>query len=123
MLWKFFQQALASPHVKVDSVFREMLNLSRSFPGCRPFANEPAPPASFCVREPLESAAVSAVLDPPSLGNASSNRLAQIKRGSTLAEVASNRISRSGKTVSNGCARGNTSLSLDKRNIKKVGAV
>ena len=91
-----------------------MLSLGRSFPGCRPFANEEV----FFVDETL--AAATTLLGPR--GNASRARLAQIKRGSTLAEVASSRTSRFGKTVSNGPARRRASLAQDKKAIKKVSA-
>ena len=129
MLWNFFQQALASPLLNVDAAFRQMLNLSRSFPGCRPFANEPAPAAEFFVDKPISSAvAVAALLETTSRGEASTNRLAQIKLGSTLNEVATRRSTpRGGPVKQSGFlfaqSRSRTSLAQDIRNIKKVGAV
>ena len=139
-LWKFFRQALASPHVKVDTVFREMLNLSRSFPGCRPFANEPKPqlsaddPSSFFAKQPTSGAkkptsgaAVASVLAPSNGKDVCSpqDRVDAVKRGSTLEEVAMSRARRrhgsSPRPASRtNSKRGRTSLAGDKRNIKMV---
>ena len=108
MLWRFFQQALASPHLNVDTAFREMLHLSRSWPGCRPVAEMPEAPASLFVDEPIEVAAAAAVLAPRDGVSLRQKRLADIKRGQTLKEVA-------GKNCK-------SSLAQYKRSIKMVGA-
>ena len=49
MLWNFFQQALASPRVNVDSAFRAMLRCSRSSTDYHPFVEEPS---SFFADDP-----------------------------------------------------------------------
>ena len=125
MLWSFFQRALSNPSVNVDTAFREMLNLSCSWPGCRPFANEPAPTTFLASSSTSVAAAASAVAS--SLPGDEHSRLAQVKRGSKLDEVAVVRAIKSKKSSRAASHAGNTrrrvrsSVEADKRNIKMVG--
>ena len=58
MLWKFFSQALVSPHVNFDSAFREMLRLAKC--DVRPFAaeNAPSPAAAASASGPVATGGV-----------------------------------------------------------------
>ena len=126
MLWSFFQKALESPCVNVDTAFREMLNLSCSWPGCRPFAKEPARPASFFASDPTSGAAPASAVTPSYPGDVH-NRLAQVKRGSKLDDVATvramkgNNSARSASYAGNTRSRVRSSVAQDKRTIKMVG--
>ena len=125
MLGSFLQRALSNPSVNVDTAFREMLNLSCSWPGCRPFANEPAPTTFLASSSTSVAAAASAVAS--SLPADEHSRLGQVKRGSKLDEVAVVRAIKSKKSSRAASHAGNTrrrvwsSVAADKRNIKTVG--
>ena len=130
MLWNFFRQALASPSVNVDNSFREMFNLSRSWQGCHPFAEEPVPNAPGAIVSAARRKGVEAmpmpILEPSKQGIFASplqERLYKIKRGARLNDVAMKRSSNSHSTISyiSERVRGRTSLAHDKRNIKMVG--
>ena len=113
MLWSFFERALSNPSVNVDTAFREMLNLSCSWPGCRPFA--------------YASVAAAASVVPVTLPGHEHSRLAQVKRGSNLDEVARERVmksknsSRSASHAGSTRRRSRSSVAIDERNVKMVG--
>ena len=103
--------------MNVDKTFREMLHLGLSWSDCRPFAEKLAPlgPAAA-------SASTSSALGDPS---GSQERLARVKRGLTLAEVATMRTIRLKSSARPATYANNkrkrSSLAEDKKNIKMVG--